>query len=344
MTDYLNSAMSADNARCSDSLTITHPLLIVDLDLWYEWDRDLTALRQRVEEAFGFYYRSILTAADVTQLFRRHLASEIVDGDVILLPLMAGALLHSEIASLVADTGGVLVPLPSSRHPNVSLPWDGRETLFETMSAYQEYVHHYDASWETLAGYGASLNRPLRVVFVDILSATGKDAQLAYRMWQRAVPDGQLEFRFLTLVLEVSDDPQCSPGWRAGKRVRWPDGWAIQLVNHNTKLLSHLITLLQPQEERVVTTKDLLARYPHLLQMWDSLPDGLKEIHGYHRSEQEIHRNRTHLRFSKAEVESDLPRRLLDHLSSYRDLTNPTVEPIAPAIRAQRYFSIVGLG
>lgn len=173
------------------------------------------------------------------------MVAQLQPGDVVMLPSMGGALLHGAVSEWLKSHGGELFPLPASRHPYVSLTMDTTEEMETTCKAYADAAHVLMAALPGRARAWAEHGN--RVVYLDVNSATGRDAVLL-EGWLQHLCGTAPDFFFMVLIEESSTASVV--GGHRGQRVRAPDYAAVRLHGGSTRYLSHLIFLARHNEDQ----------------------------------------------------------------------------------------------
>lgn len=274
------------------TLTMAGPVLLCDALPWYHFDTaDLAPLWSSV----GQPYRNFLDPEGVDRATAFVLAA-LRPGDVVLLPSMGAVLMRDAMEEWAKSNAGDVFPLPSSRHPYVTLSLDPPDLLNETCRDYATSAPALMAELPGLLRRWISERR--RVVFIDVNSATGRDAVLVDR-WLQDMAGQPVDFVFMVLIEELSTGS--AVGGHRGIRVRLPDVSAVRLTTGSTRYLSHLAFLSRyGEEERFQIARRVRDEHP-ILHFWNTRPAPLRAIHGYEESPLRIHKERLHLRVSSAE-------------------------------------------
>jgi hypothetical protein len=276
------------------------PLLLLDQLPWYDPAADFES---RVRTVFDGIFPCILGPREVADHCARLSQAAVPRRSIVLVPLMAGTLLYRALVPHCADNDCLLVPLPMSRHPYVTLAFDSVELLNKTLAAYSAAA---DCIWAALPDImrRAAAGEWERVVYIDVNSTTGRDALLVERIVQR-MAGTNLPVTFAILIEESERNLHQSTGWRSAAKVRIPDFRALRLIEQNTKYFSHLVYLQMDENSQYRHAETCRRNFPTLLRFWDEIPADLRDIHGYDRSQLSIVTRRLHLRYSKAEVERE---------------------------------------
>lgn len=252
----------------------------------------------------------------------RELARTLVDaGSVVLVPLMSGALLWDAVLPVCEERGAAAALVPMSKHPFVTLSADDPGSLAATCALYEWSSSRLSILPEWFKANWQAGRR--KVVMLDANTAAGRDAELLRFLVQRWV-GGTPEFSFGVLVNETTESPEMTSGWRSGRKSLQPDAFAVRLVGDNTKYLSHITFLLQPEDIQLSAVRRIRAAHPRLTAFWDEMiPDDLRHIHGYQQSQLFIHRERLHARFGPGDTQDwqDAIRSALSRPGSRPELT-----------------------
>jgi hypothetical protein len=265
-------------------------LLVLDNEPWYHAP---AGYADEVRKRLRPWYPEIVDAAQLGRLTAALADAVLQPGDVVVAPLMSGALLLPTLDERCRRLGIPLLLLPMSKHPFVTLSADDHGDLMRTCRCYA------DASGK-LRLLPVLLQRLVhggsRIVFFDSNSATGRDALLFRELcaqWLGRPPC----FCFAVLVNEIGDTAATAPGWRSGPKALRPDACALQLRGTNTKYLSHVRFLCRAWEAQVLVARQVRAAFPDLTAYWDTVPSGLCHIHPNRDPAVPIYRERLHVRF-----------------------------------------------
>ncbi|MQY05029.1 hypothetical protein [Actinomadura macrotermitis] len=272
-------------------------LLVLDHHPWYEAP---PRYEDRVRGLLGGWYPHVLGHTELAGLTAETLAPVIRPGDVVVAPLMSGALLLPVLRRLCDEAGAHLLLLPMSKHPFVTLSADPPEAL---QAACTDYARSSAGLSDLPAVLRRLTGRSTRVIFADSNSATGRDALLFRELctdWLGRAPD----YAFAVLVNEIGVDEDTAPGWRSGRKALRPDRSGIVLSGSTTRYLSHLRFLTRTWEEQVDTARAVRAAHPELTAYWDTISEQLRYIHGHRASTLAIHRERLHVRTAQDEDEA----------------------------------------
>lgn len=275
--------------------TLENRLLVLDHEPWYDAPGDYSELARQALQQFAPH---ILGPAELRRLTTELTDETLQPGDVVVAPLMSGALLLPTLADRCAEMELPLLLLPMSKHPFVTLSADDPTDLMTYCGAYarsSEALPSLPGLLGRLVGEGRN-----RVVFIDSNTATGRDALLFRELCRQWIGDA-LDFCFSVLVNEVGDDDSTAPGWRHGAKAMAPDTYAVRLRRRNTRYLSHLRFLSQGWEAQTQVARSVRGTFPALTTYWDTVPDNLAHIHGHRTSTLPIHTERLHVRFSPDE-------------------------------------------
>jgi hypothetical protein len=273
-------------------VTTAGPVLLCDATPWYHFD---TAGLPMLWRSVGQPYRTFLDPEGVDRA-TAFLVAALHAGDVVLLPSMGAVLMRDAMEQWASGNGGEVFPLPSSRHPYVTLSLDPPDLLNETCRDYATSAPALMAELPEMLRRCISEGR--RVVFIDVNSATGRDAVLVDR-WLQEIAGQPVDFAFMVLIEELST--ATAVGGYRGTRIRLPDVSAVRLTSGSTRYLSHLAFLSRyGEEERFQIAKRVRDEHP-ILHFWNTRPAPLRAIHGYEDSPLRIHKERLHLRVSSAE-------------------------------------------
>ncbi|MFI8933308.1 hypothetical protein ACIG3E_37285 [Streptomyces sp. NPDC053474] len=273
------------------------PLLVIDSHPWYDTPRAYDAA---VGAAFGALGFRVLGVEEIAANCDRLVKAVLRSGDLVVLPLMSGALLAETVRRRAEALGAMVLALPLSRHPFVTLSADDQETLADSCAAYARS----SSLW--VRDFGKLLRRARhrveRVVFLDSNSATGKDFVLFGERARRCL-GASVPLHFSVLISETAEDDAYGPGHRGGRKLRQPDSAALRLVGSNTKFLSHLRFLQRDMTDQIALVDGLRAALPDLTAYWDTVPADLQSIHDYRASTHVIHTKRLHIRFAADDEE-----------------------------------------
>jgi hypothetical protein len=296
------SSYNCDSARCA-AREVSRPLgigkrvddalLVVDSDPWYDSPLGYPEL---AAEVFGGPGLRIVGPGEMQRMAVELIERRLRPRDLILMPLMSGAMFLPGVSELAQRYDVPVMLLPLSRHPFVTLSRDTPTELHETCALYAESSAELTRSFgSTVSAMSRSFDR---IVYLDTNSATGRDMQLftlRMRQWLGYEP----EIQFLVAINETGEDPSVGPGWRGGPRARLVDDAYLRLVNSNTKYLSHLRFLARSTEEQVEVARTARGAFPDLTSYWDTIPDEMAHVHNYRGSDLLIHKERTHVRMAR---------------------------------------------
>jgi hypothetical protein len=266
-------------------------ILLLDYHPWYAAEPGLEPF---VRETLSDIYPRILGAPEIARALDWLLPRAVPPGSIVLAPLMAGAVLLDPLRHYAASHDCVVMPLAISRHPYVTLVFDTDDLQQQTLTAYAEAATRI---WtDVVRLIDASGCR--QVVYLDVNSATGRDALLIERLLHQRLGE-RVCYAFAVLIDETGDDPGRAAGWREGPKTRIADQAAIRLIGHNTKYFSHLAYLQLDDAGQQARRARAFQACPHLLRFWDDVPEELRAIHGYQRPSNGT--RPLHLRYSQSE-------------------------------------------
>jgi hypothetical protein len=261
--------------------TIKQRLLVVDALPWYSVADDYDSQADRAFRALGL---RTMGSAEVRARCAELARVVLRPRDLVVLPLMSGALLLEPVTRRAREIGATVVTLPLSRHPFVTLSADAPKTLSSAAMA---------ADFTRLLK--KTLPRFSRIVFLDSNSATGKDFVLFRERLALALGD-TIPMHFSVLISEMAENPAFGPGHRGGPKLKQPDSAAVGLVGSNTRFLSHLRFLRMGLDAQIEVADRIRSALPDLTAYWETVPAPLRSIHNYEQSNLMIHRKRLHVR------------------------------------------------
>ena len=229
-----------------------------------------------INDLIGDFFDVVVTPAKVRQMTRALAQRALRPGDFVLVPFMSAACIYETLVKL-ALPGVLVLPLPLSRHPFISLMppcRGGAEVLkgYELLSAEFMNILRLIVDSDVFS----------RMVFFDSNSATGRD----FAMLQRVVEEmsgGRIASEFLLLCNETTADSlEIGPGHRGGKKTACPDQWALRVRGSNVKYLSHLYLLLRfSAEELEDMAAEMIDEHPNLFALWNDERLRKHSVHGY---------------------------------------------------------------
>ncbi|MFF4806029.1 hypothetical protein ACFY1U_47920 [Streptomyces sp. NPDC001351] len=273
------------------------PLLVIDSHPWYSEPEQYDRTVRSVFEDLGF---QVMGAEELAERAARLADAVLRPGDLVVLPLMSGALFSGPLKERADRLGVPVVCLPLSRHPFVTLSADPAETLLHSCTEYARSSARLVGELPGLLR--RSRERVARIVFFDSNSATGKDFVLFGERVRPHLRDN-VDLHFSVLISETAEDEAHGPGHRGGRKLHRPDSAALRLIGSNTRFLSHLRFLRHGIAEQVRITDRLRGALPDLTAYWETVPAELRSIHNYGESTQLIHKKRLHIRFAAADEE-----------------------------------------
>lgn len=236
--------------------TLEQPLLLSDAHPWYEVPTGYDGL---VESCFAPLGLRTMGAAE-THWYASELVRRVLEpGDLVVIPLMCGALLEGAAREHAGVIGAEVVSAPLSRHPFVSLSADAPDQLVESCKRFAESTSMWEERFFTLLQ--RSGNRVRRIVYLDSNSATGRDFVL-FRELVRYRVGREMPMHFSVLVSETAHDEERGPGHRGGPKAKVPDSAAVRLIGSNTKFLSHLRFLRRGLADRSPRPRSCARRCP----------------------------------------------------------------------------------
>lgn len=237
------------------------PTVIDDSWVWYaEQEERRERMRDRLSQVGARYLDRTEIGILASRLLERHLRP----GDLVVVPLMSGALMLPAIREVVRQTPVEVLVAPLSKHPFVSLSGDSDRDLFLTCKQYERLSE----SFMTFGRGAEPVSPPHRVVLVDSSTAAGRDAELffertAMHRW------GASEHLFLVLVNAIGDVEGVAPGMPAEMKVRRPDASALTLAGFDPLYLSHLRFLASPAATRAARAAFVREAFPRLTLYWE---------------------------------------------------------------------------
>lgn len=231
------------------------------------WFVDLAPENEALHPAFNELitanFPRRLSSADIER-YIDHLSEEVLkSGDCCVVPLMSAAAIFQRLRNERPDV--LVLPAPLSRHPF----W----CLMPPLPELGEWLRRYaDLSrvFMKLLNRVVREGRIRRFVFFDSNSATGRDFTML-NGFVSDISNRALSGLFLVLCNETTaESVDHGPGLRGGLKSSTPDHWAIRVVDHNVKYLSHLYALLRYDEvERESLASQLIAAHPEIFVFWN---------------------------------------------------------------------------
>lgn len=301
-----------------------NPLLVVDTSPWYTVPPNYAAVARDLFAPLGY---NVLDATTLVDAVSPWLQAEIDSGDLIMLPLMSGALLRDAVDKVAAERHAEVLIVPSSKHPFVTLSADSDSELMESLRHYERTALGLDDTLRRLA----LSSKIRRVVFLDTNTARGKDA-LLLRRYLGQFFDRDVAFSFVVAINETTEQLAMAPGWRSGLKDSSPDVWGVRSIGHTTRYLSHMRFLADREDVQVARARHVLGRYPGIRHFWDTLSPELAAIHGHRESHLRIHREHTHVRLA-VEDQGIWPQ-LADRFRTLDSIARPVVDEEARNRRA----------
>jgi hypothetical protein len=274
--------------------TLDEGLLVLDHEPWYDAPEDYQVLAGQALQPFA---RHVIGPADLARLAQELAAGILAPGDIVVAPLMRGALLMPGLAERCAQLNIPVLPLPLSRIPFATLSADDPADLL----AYCEGYAHSSEALIVLPDLLRQLVREgrRRVVLMDTDSATGREAAV-FRALCRKWTAGALGFRFAVLINEIGDEEPNRSSRRSGADAIPPDAWALRLRRSSTRYLSHLRFQSQARETQASIARTVRAAFPTLTTYWDTTPE-LAHTHSHHAPTRPTRAERVHLRVGSEE-------------------------------------------
>jgi hypothetical protein len=274
--------------------TLDERVIVLDHEPWYDAPEDYQVLAGQALQPFTPH---VIGPGELTRLTQELAADILAPGDIVVAPLMRGALLMPGLAECCAQLDLPVLPLPLSRIPFVTLSADDPADLMA-------YCEGYAPSSDALIVLPDLLRQLVRegrrrVVLMDTDSATGREAAL-FRALCRRWTAGALGFRFAVLINEIGDDEHSPSSRRSGAHAIRPDAWILRLRRSSTRYLSHLRFQSQARETQMGIARTVRAAFPTLTRYWDTTPE-LTHVHGYPASTRSTHSERLHLRIGSQE-------------------------------------------
>lgn len=237
-------------------------MVIDDAWPWYESSTARgKALRQRCQ-TLGCRY---LDEADVVDLAVRMLRRTLRADDVVVVPLMSGALVFRALELVRKELAIQVVIAPLSKHPFVTLSADSELDLRATCREYEQLsILFMTTKLRTFLS-----QQPRRLVLLDSSSAAGSDARLFFdrvASWGW----GSVETVFAVLVEAVGADDHFAPGPSRELKTCRPDAAALTAVGFDVVYTSHLRFLSRPFDYQATSTERLRAEFPMLTSYWDA--------------------------------------------------------------------------
>jgi hypothetical protein len=266
----------------------SRPIVLDDSWVWYaksETRQEL--LRQRFEDA-GCRY---LGEDEIVSLATRLLDSRLCDGDIVVVPLMSGALLLPAIDAISARVDIRVLIAPLSKHPFVTLSGDDDLQLHQACRWYERRSISFMEQEMSRTRFTV----PRRVVVVDASTAAGRDAELffhrvARRRWAAR------DLQFFALVNAIGHDESSAPGSPPEAKIRRPDASAITARLFDPLYVSHLRFMARSEPARAATAALVRSAFPRLTQYWDDDADGDIAVTTAAAHARDSSRDRTHAR------------------------------------------------
>jgi hypothetical protein len=229
-----------------------------------------------INDLIGSFFDVVVTPAEIREMTRALAQRSLRPGDFCLVPFMSAACVYETLVEL-ALPGVLVLPLPLSRHPFISLmpPCAGSAQVlkgYEALSTEFMNILRLIVDSDVFS----------RMVFFDANSATGRD----FAMLQRVVEEmsgGRIASEFLLLCNETTADSlEIGPGHRGGKKTACADQWAVRVTGSNVKYLSHLYLLLRfSAEELEDMAAEMIDEHPNLFALWNDERLRKHSVHGY---------------------------------------------------------------
>ncbi|HYK23004.1 MAG TPA: hypothetical protein VEV42_19830 [Pyrinomonadaceae bacterium] len=235
-----------------------------------------SSFARETNDLIGGFFDVIMTPAEVREMTRVLAQRALRPGDFVLVPFMSAACIYETLVNL-ALPGVLVLPLPLSRHPFISLmpPCPGGAEVLEGYEALS-------AEFMNILRLIVDSDVFSRMVFFDSNSATGRDFAMLRRVVEE-MSGGRIASEFLLLCNETTADSlEIGPGHRGGKKTACPDQWALRVKGSNVKYLSHLYLLLRfSAEELEDMAAEMIDEHPNLFALWNDERLRKHSVHGY---------------------------------------------------------------
>lgn len=271
------------------------PIVVDDAWPWYQVSKSRQhLLRTGVEEAGCLF----LDEEEITTRAFKFLQDNLKQGDLVVVPLMSGALAIPALERIAKTLPVEIVMAPVSKHPFVTLSADSESELWRTCQNYEtSSISLMKAKLDGLA-----LEEPSRLVLLDASTALGSDADLFF---SRVASWGwnTVEQSFLVLVDAVGDEDTLAPGRSRAPKVRRPDASAVTSIGFDVLYTSHLRFLSFPEAERTTKVAALRMDFPDLTRYWEDDAEDVMAVRAALALTRATSVDRTHARPSRSTSE-----------------------------------------
>lgn len=230
-------------------------ILLLDYFPWYSVNDE--CVEKKIKKIYGNIYSVILGRMEIDKLLREmfHRIERNVEIDMVIIPLMAGAITFDSAKRYYGQFEIPIITLPMSRHPWVTFSMDSLKEFESIMEAYSEYSIILSQYFKEIV----IKRKPRNVLILDEAHDEGHIIKMASEYIRREL-EYPVNIITATLINESNGKKNISPNEK--EKVSVIDYYAIESRN-NTRNFSHLYYLLKNMPESIVACSQL-----ELLAFW----------------------------------------------------------------------------